>query len=119
MPAKITMPQLSDTMTEGLVVKWHKKEGEKIKGGDVIADVETDKATMPAESSESGVLAFVAAKEGQKVPVGGLIAVIAIKGEDPAEVKKQIIQKLVTKIVATKEEITIWGHIPLLTTGQV
>src|SRR5688572_13411823 len=89
MPVEITMPQLSDTMTEGTVVKWHKKEGDKVRAGEEVADVETDKATMPFESPEAGTLAHVAVKEGQKVPVGALIAVVATGKEDVAEVKKQ------------------------------
>src|SRR5215218_1231034 len=88
MPVEITMPQLSDTMTEGTVVKWHKKEGDKVKAGDEIVDVETDKATMPYEAPEAGTLAHVAAKEGQKAPVGALIALLATGSENPAEVKK-------------------------------
>src|SRR6478736_6373605 len=89
MPSEITMPQLSDTMTEGTLVKWMKKEGDAIKPGEEIAEVETDKATMPYESAEGGTLAHVAVKEGSKVSVGALIAVIAKKGEDAAAVKKQ------------------------------
>jgi pyruvate dehydrogenase E2 component (dihydrolipoamide acetyltransferase) len=89
MPVEITMPQLSDTMTEGTVVKWNKREGEKVKAGDEIADVETDKATMPYEAAEAGTLAHVAVKEGERVGVGALIAVLATGGENPAEVKKQ------------------------------
>jgi pyruvate dehydrogenase E2 component (dihydrolipoamide acetyltransferase) len=89
MPAEITMPQLSDTMSEGTVVKWNKKEGDKIKSGDVIAEVETDKATMEMESFESGTLALIVAGEGQKVAVGGAIAVLATGSEKPEDVKKQ------------------------------
>lgn len=89
MPAEITMPQLSDTMTEGTMVKWHKKEGDKISDGEVVGEVETDKATMDLEAFEGGVLAHIAAKEGEKVKVGELIAVVAVSGEDPAEIKKQ------------------------------
>src|SRR3954470_2449791 len=88
MPIEITMPQLSDTMTEGTVVKWHKKEGDAVKAGDEIADIETDKATMPYEAPEAGTLAHVAIKEGQKAPVGALIAVLATGKENPADVKK-------------------------------
>jgi len=77
MPAEITMPQLSDTMTEGTVVKWLKKEGDKVKEGEIIAEIETDKATMEYESSESGTIARLDAAEGQKVPVGQRIALIA------------------------------------------
>jgi dihydrolipoamide dehydrogenase len=89
MPAEVTMPQLSDTMTEGTVVKWHKKEGDKIKSGEEIADVETDKATMSMESFEAGTLAVIKVKEGEKIAVGGVLAIIATSGEDPAAVKKQ------------------------------
>src|SRR5688572_11226206 len=89
MPIEITMPQLSDTMTEGTVVKWNKREGDKVKAGEEIADVETDKATMPYEAGEAGTLAHVAVKEGDKVAVGSLIAVLATGSENPAEVKKQ------------------------------
>src|SRR3954453_13353887 len=88
MPSEITMPQLSDTMTEGTVVKWFKKEGDKVKEGEHIADVETDKATMEWESTDSGTLAVIVAKEGDKVKVGGAIAVLATSGEDAAEVKR-------------------------------
>jgi pyruvate dehydrogenase E2 component (dihydrolipoamide acetyltransferase) len=89
MPIEITMPQLSDTMTEGTVVKWNKREGDKVKAGDEIADVETDKATMPYEAAEAGTLAHVAVKEGDKVAVGALIAVLATGSENAADVKKQ------------------------------
>lgn len=87
MPSEITMPQLSDTMTEGTLVKWLKKEGDAIKEGDTVAEVETDKAVMPMESFESGVLAATLVGEGQKVKVGSAIAIIALKGEDAKAVK--------------------------------
>src|SRR5437016_12551271 len=89
MPSQITMPQLSDTMTEGTVVKWHKKEGDKVKAGEEIADVETDKAVMPMEAFESGTLAVIIAKEGQKVKVGEMLGVIATGSEKPEDDKKQ------------------------------
>src|SRR6476660_5346566 len=89
MSAEITMPQLSDTMTEGTIIKWNKREGDAVKQGEEIAEIETDKATMPMEAFESGTLALVAAKEGAKVPVGGLLAVIATAGEKVEEVKKK------------------------------
>src|SRR5262245_42401000 len=89
MPVEITMPQLSDTMAEGTVVKWLKKEGDKVKAGESIAEVETDKATMEMEAFEPGVLALIAAKEGSKVKVGGRIAVLAAAGENAADVKKE------------------------------
>src|SRR4051794_26128238 len=89
MPAEITMPQLSDTMTEGTVVKWHKKEGDKVKSGEEIADIETDKAVMPMEAFESGTLAAIVANEGEKVSVGGVLGVIATGSEKAEDVKKQ------------------------------
>jgi pyruvate dehydrogenase E2 component (dihydrolipoamide acetyltransferase) len=89
MPAEITMPQLSDTMTEGTLVRWMKTEGDAVKAGEEIAEVETDKATMPYEAPEAGVLAYRALKEGDKAPVGAIIAVIAKKGEDAAQVKQK------------------------------
>jgi pyruvate dehydrogenase E2 component (dihydrolipoamide acetyltransferase) len=88
MPVEITMPQLSDTMTEGKVIKWLKKEGEKVSSGDKVAEVETDKAVMEMESFASGTLAAILAKEGDKVAVGAVLAVVATGKEDPAEVKK-------------------------------
>ncbi len=91
MPAEITMPQLSDTMAEGTIVKWNKKEGDQVKVGEEIADVETDKATMPMETFDAGTLAVIVAKEGSKVKVGELMGVIATSGEDAAEIKKRYI----------------------------
>src|SRR5881275_2241044 len=87
MPYQVTMPQQSDTMTEGTVVRWLKKEGDKLKEGDVIAEIETDKATMEMEAFESGTLAVIAVPEGQKVPVGAVLGVIATGKENPAEIK--------------------------------
>jgi len=89
MAAEITMPQLSDTMSEGTVVKWHKKEGDPIKSGEEVADIETDKATMPMEAFDSGTLAVILVAEGQKVKVGQAIGVIATGTEKPDEVKKK------------------------------
>src|SRR5688572_8833678 len=89
MPSEITMPQLSDTMTEGTLVKWNKKEGEKIQAGEEIAEVETDKATMPMEAFEGGTLAVIKVKEGEKVGVGALLGVIATSGEKIEDIKKQ------------------------------
>jgi pyruvate dehydrogenase E2 component (dihydrolipoamide acetyltransferase) len=89
MPVEITMPQLSDTMTEGTVIKWLKKEGDKVKAGDIIAEIETDKANMEMEAFESGTLAVLAAKEGDKVKVGQAIAVLATGSENAKEVKGQ------------------------------
>jgi pyruvate dehydrogenase E2 component (dihydrolipoamide acetyltransferase) len=91
MPTEITMPQLSDTMTEGTVLKWLKREGDKVRAGEVIAEVETDKANMEMEAFEGGTLAHIVVKEGDKAQVGGAIAILASAGENPADVKKQYV----------------------------
>jgi pyruvate dehydrogenase E2 component (dihydrolipoamide acetyltransferase) len=74
--AEITMPKLSDTMTEGVVVRWHKKKGDVVATGDVLAEIETDKATMEMEAFDDGVLKEIYVPEGQKVSVGERIALI-------------------------------------------
>src|SRR5215212_7510422 len=84
MPTPITMPQQSDTMTEGTVVKWLKKEGDKVKSGEIIAEIETDKATMEMEAFESGTISKITAPEGTKVPVGQAIAIISSGKDKPA-----------------------------------
>src|SRR5258707_7005294 len=84
MPVNILMPALSPTMEKGNLAKWVKKEGDAVKSGDVIAEIETDKATMEYESIDDGVLAKIVVPEGtQDVPVNQLIAVLAQEGEDP------------------------------------
>ena len=84
MPVNILMPALSPTMEKGNLAKWLKKEGEAVKAGDVIAEIETDKATMEYESIDDGVLAKIVVPAGsQDVPVNQLIAVLAQEGEDP------------------------------------
>jgi pyruvate dehydrogenase E2 component (dihydrolipoamide acetyltransferase) len=95
MPKYIEMPKLSDTMTEGTLVKWRKKEGDKVSTGDVLAEVETDKATMEMEAFDDGTLHQFLVQEGAKVPIGGKIAVLLGKGEAapaagaaPAEAEK-------------------------------
>jgi pyruvate dehydrogenase E2 component (dihydrolipoamide acetyltransferase) len=87
MPVNILMPALSPTMEKGNLAKWLKKEGETVKAGDVIAEIETDKATMEVEAVDEGVLAKIVVPEGtQDVPVNELIAVLAAEGEDPKAV---------------------------------
>ena len=78
----IRMPKMSDTMTEGVIAKWHKKTGDKISSGDLVAEIETDKATMDFESFQEGTLLYIGAKEGQTAPVDSIIAVIGAPGED-------------------------------------
>jgi pyruvate dehydrogenase E2 component (dihydrolipoamide acetyltransferase) len=87
MPINILMPALSPTMEKGNLAKWLKKEGDPIKSGDVIAEIETDKATMEVEAVDEGVLAKIVVPEGTAdVPVNQLIALIAGEGEDPKSV---------------------------------
>ena len=78
----VRMPKMSDTMTDGVLAKWHKKVGDKIKPGDVLAEIETDKATMDFESYQEGTLLFIGIEEGQSAPVDAVIAVLGNEGED-------------------------------------
>ena len=70
------MPRLSDTMTEGVIADWHKKVGDPVKKGDILADIETDKATMELESYKEGKLLYIGAQKGEKIAVNDLLAVI-------------------------------------------
>lgn len=81
MAIPITMPRLSDTMEQGTVVKWHVKVGDKVSSGDVLADIETDKATMELQAFDNGVVAQLSAQEGQQIPVGSAILILAEQGE--------------------------------------
>jgi pyruvate dehydrogenase E2 component (dihydrolipoamide acetyltransferase) len=88
MPINILMPALSPTMEKGNLAKWLKKEGDKIKSGDILAEIETDKATMEVEAVDEGILAKIMVPDGtQDVPVNQIIAMIAAEGEDAAGVK--------------------------------
>ena len=78
----IRMPKMSDTMLEGVIANWLKKEGDVIKSGDIIAEVETDKATMELENYEDGTLLYIGVKVGEAVPVDGIIAIVGTPGED-------------------------------------
>src|SRR5437879_6049536 len=97
---EIQMPKLSDTMTEGTLVTWKKKKGDKVSAGDVLAEIETDKATMEWESPEDGTLTEIYVEEGGKVNVGDKIAFVGGEGEEaPVEEKKEE-----TKEPSEKEE---------------
>src|SRR5258708_1997257 len=89
---ELQMPKLSDTMTEGTLVAWKKKKGEKVTAGEVLAEIETDKATMEWESPEDGTLTEIYVDEGGKVEVGQRIALIGEPGESAdkkTEAKKE------------------------------
>lgn len=81
MPISIDMPKLSDTMTEGTVVKWHKNVGDRVESGDAIAEIETDKATMPLEAFDSGYLLKILVPEGGSAPCGSPLGYLGEKGE--------------------------------------
>jgi pyruvate dehydrogenase E2 component (dihydrolipoamide acetyltransferase) len=78
----VRMPKMSDTMTEGVLAKWHKKVGDKVKSGDLVAEVETDKATMDFESFQEGTILYIGVDEGKAVPVDTIIAILGKEGED-------------------------------------
>ncbi|MEO8761883.1 MAG: pyruvate dehydrogenase complex dihydrolipoamide acetyltransferase [Bacteroidia bacterium] len=104
----IKMPKLSDTMTEGVVAKWHKKVGDKVKNGEIIADIETDKATMEFESFYDGVLLYIGAEAGKPVAIDSLIAIIGKEGEDISKLignsEKPIATDAKTEAAPAKEE---------------
>src|ERR1700677_719261 len=78
----ILMPRLSDTMTEGVIAAWHKKVGDPVKKGELLAEVETDKATMDLESYKDGTLLYTGTDKGGKIQVNDLLAIIGAPGED-------------------------------------
>ena len=82
------MPKLSDTMTEGVVAEWHKKVGDEVKSGDLLAEIETDKATMEFESFQDGVLLYRGVEKGEAGPVDSILAILGEKGEDVSELIK-------------------------------
>ena len=87
MSIEVTMPRLSDTMESGTIVEWKVAVGDKVSSGDVVADVETDKATMELAVYDDGTIASIDVEPGQQVDVGTVIALLAEKGEDPANIK--------------------------------
>ncbi len=78
----VRMPKMSDTMTEGVVAKWHKKVGDTVKSGDLVAEIETDKATMEFESYQNGTLLYIGVPEGKGAPVDSVLAILGREGED-------------------------------------
>lgn len=78
----VRMPKMSDTMTEGVIAKWHKKLGDKVNAGDLVAEIETDKATMDFESYQEGTLLYIGPKEGEAVDIDAVIAILGEEGED-------------------------------------
>ncbi len=99
----IRMPKMSDTMVEGVIANWLKKEGDVIKSGDIIAEVETDKATMELENYEDGTILYIGVKAGEAVPVDGIIAIVGTPGEDYSS----LLASSSGNSASTKEEITL------------
>ncbi|MEX2364784.1 MAG: pyruvate dehydrogenase complex dihydrolipoamide acetyltransferase [Balneolaceae bacterium] len=88
MAIKIEMPKLSDTMEEGVIATWNVKEGDTVSAGDIIAEVDTDKATMEVEAFDDGTVLKILVAEGEAVPLGGLMAVLGEEGEDISDILK-------------------------------
>jgi pyruvate dehydrogenase E2 component (dihydrolipoamide acetyltransferase) len=85
----VRMPKLSDTMTEGVVAEWHKKVGDEVKSGELLAEIETDKATMEFESFQDGVLLHIGVQTGKSAPVDSILAILGEKGEDVEKILKE------------------------------
>jgi pyruvate dehydrogenase E2 component (dihydrolipoamide acetyltransferase) len=109
----VTMPRLSDTMTDGTVATWLKKVGDEIKEGDILAEIETDKATMEFESFNAGTLLYIGTQEGETAPVDSVLAIIGPKGADfssavnGAPVTKQYTTSTPTETIQTKETASL------------
>lgn len=110
----VRMPKLSDTMTDGVVAKWHKKVGDKIKSGEVLADIETDKATMEFESFQNGVLLHIGVQEGKGAPVDSILAILGKEGEDISALLAEgavksasVKEEIVTKTEVKKETVEV------------
>jgi len=100
----VRMPKLSDTMTEGVVAKWHKKVGDKVKEGDLLADIETDKATMEFESFVDGTLLYIGVPEGGTSPVDTILAIFGEKGEDYTALLEEGTVEQKTEVAETPKE---------------
>jgi len=105
MATKITMPRLSDTMTEGTVATWLKKVGDKVLEGDILAEIETDKATMEFESFNSGTLLYIGINEGETAAVDSLLAIIGKEGEDISGLISGTATETKSETVATSSEV--------------
>src|SRR5687768_4878814 len=96
----VRLPKMSDTMTEGVVAKWHKQIGDKVKSGDLVAEIETDKATMEFESYQEGVLLYKGVEEGKAAPVDSILAILGKEGED----YKKLLEEEQSRPAAKPEE---------------
>lgn len=110
----VRMPKMSDTMTEGVIVAWHKKVGDKIKSGDLLAEIETDKAVMEFESFQEGVLLYIGPDKGEAVKVDAVIAVLGKEGED-----YQALLKPATNGTAEKKPDAVTAEVPIATKNEL
>ena len=102
----ITVPRLSDTMEEGTVAKWNKKVGDKVSEGDILAEIETDKATMEFESFYSGVLLYIGLEEGASAPVDSILAAIGKEGTNLEQVKSALMSRKSSVVEPVKDNST-------------
>ena len=119
----VRMPRLSDTMSEGTVAKWHKKVGDAISEGDLLAEIETDKATMEFESFQEGVLLHIGVGESETAPVDCILAILGVEGEDvialieadatPVTSEVKVVKEEKTPVVETKDEVAPIPTTPL------
>lgn len=100
----VLMPKLSDTMTEGVVAEWHKKVGDKVESGDLLAEIESDKATMEFESFQEGVLLHIGVDAGQNAPVDSILAILGEEGEDVAKIIEEAKKKAEDNVAEVKED---------------
>lgn len=108
----VSMPRLSDTMTEGVVAKWHKKVGDPVSEGDLLAEIETDKATMEFESFQEGVLLHIGIEEGGKAPVDSILAILGEEGEDIEALIKEHGEKSEAEESPAKQKEEVKKEIP-------
>ena len=110
----VYMPKLSDTMTEGVVAAWNKKIGDDVKEGDILAEIETDKATMEFESFYDGVLLHIGVEVGKAAPVNSVLAVIGEKGDDIEKILSTAVAQTIT-LIRVKRKLHL---LPLLNLNQ-
>lgn len=126
----VKMPKLSDTMTEGTVAAWHKKVGDKVKSGDLLAEIETDKATMEFESFQDGVLLYIGVEKGGSAPVDSVLCILGKEGEDykallesaasakPAEKKVEKVESTTTTTTEPVKEVAVLETVAVSTNGS-
>src|SRR4051812_44084273 len=106
MPTELKMPALSPTMEEGTLAKWLVKEGDQVKSGDILAEIETDKATMEFEAIDEGTIASIVVPEGtENVAVGTVIATIAAEGEDASPATPRHEPEVTAKAPAVEQKV--------------